>query len=92
MAQTTLKRDRMHVRLDAKAKRTLERAAAYKSVSVSEFVLHNALKAAEQIIGAHETVVLAPADWDAFYAALVKPPKPNKKLATAVRWYDSLRP
>ena len=49
-----LKRDRMHLRLDAKAKRTLERAAAYQETSVSDFVLATAVAAAEKIIDAHE--------------------------------------
>ena len=51
MGQTAgVKRDRMHLRLDAKTKRTLERAAAYEETSVSDFVLANAVAAAERVI------------------------------------------
>ncbi len=81
----TLKRDRVHLRLDARLKQTLERAAAYEATNVSDFVLASAIAAAERVIERHENVTLAPADWDAFYAALIDPPEPNEMLKAAVR-------
>jgi len=84
---TTIKRDRMHLRLDAKTKRKLERAAAYEQTTVTKFVMTNAMAAAERIIEAHEKVTLAPADWDVFYNALIDPPEPNRKLKAAARRY-----
>jgi uncharacterized protein (DUF1778 family) len=86
MAQTAdVKRDRMHLRLDAKSKRKLERAAAYEETSVSDFVLANAMAAAERVIDAREKIVLSSEDWETFYDALIHPPRPNKKLREAVR-------
>lgn len=82
-----LKRDRMHLRLDSETKKTLERAASYQSTSVSEFVLANAVAAAEKVIEAHERMTLPAPDWDLFYDALVNPPKPNAKLKRALRRY-----
>jgi len=82
-----IKKDRMHLRLDAKAKRTLERAAAYEETSVTDFVLANAVAAAERVINAHEKVTLSAKDWDVFYDALVNPPEPNDKLKEAARRY-----
>jgi uncharacterized protein (DUF1778 family) len=82
-----LKRDRMHLRLDAKAKRTLERAAAYQETSVSDFVLATAVAAAEKVIDSHEKVTLSAPDWDDFYDALINPPEPNEKLKEAARRY-----
>jgi uncharacterized protein (DUF1778 family) len=82
--QAGLKRDRMHLRLDAGTKRRLQRAAAYEQTSVSEFVLSNAVSAAERVIGARETVALSGPDWDAFHDALVNPPAPNRVLRKAV--------
>jgi len=82
-----VKRDRMHLRLDAKAKRTLERAAAYQETSVSDFVLATAVAAAEKVIDSHEKVTLSAPDWDAFYDALINPPEPNEKLKEAARRY-----
>jgi len=77
------RRDRMHLRLDATAKRKLERAAAYQATSVTDFVLANAVAAAERVIEAHEKIILSPRDWDVFYEALVNPPEPNEKLRAA---------
>lgn len=88
MAQTAdVKRDRMHLRLDAKTKRKLERAAAYEETSVSDFVLTNAVAAAERVIDSHEKIALSARDWDVFYDALIDPPEPNEKLREAARRY-----
>jgi uncharacterized protein (DUF1778 family) len=81
------KRDRMHLRLNAKSKRKLERAAAYEATSISDFVLGQAVAAAERIIKAHEKITLSAPDWEIFYNALVDPPEPTKKLKAAVRRY-----
>lgn len=88
MNQTAeVKRDRVHLRLDIKSKRKLERAAAYEATSVSDFVLANALAAAERVIDSHEKITLPAADWDIFYDALINPPQPNQKLKEAARRY-----
>ena len=81
------KRDRMHLRLDARTKRKLERAAAYEDTSVGSFVLANAVAAAERVIGAHEKITLSAPDWERFYDALIHPPAPNRALKKAVRRY-----
>jgi uncharacterized protein (DUF1778 family) len=88
MARTVnAKRDRMHLRLDARTKRTLERAAAYEETSVTDFVLENAMAAAERVIDAHEKVTLSIPDWEVFYNALIDPPEPNEILKKAARRY-----
>ena len=45
----TIKRERMHLRLDANTKRKLERAAAYEETSISDFVLGQAIAAADRV-------------------------------------------
>ena len=88
MSQTTeAKRDRMHLRLDAKTKHKLEQAAAYMETSVTDFVLANALEAAERIIDSREKITLSAKDWDVFYDALINPPEPNEALKEAARRY-----
>jgi uncharacterized protein (DUF1778 family) len=88
MGQTAdVKRDRMHLRLDAMTKHKLERAAAYVEKSVTDFVLANAVAAAERVINSHEKITLSPRDWDTFYDALINPPEPNEKLKEAARRY-----
>ena len=81
------KRERIHLRLDARSKRKLERAAAYEETSLSQFVLSNALQAAERVIKAREWITLSAADWDAFHDALLNPPEPNAALRQAARRY-----
>ncbi len=87
LTKASPKRDRMHLRLDSVSKRKLERAAAYTEKTVSEFVLSQALEAADQVLDAHEQHVLTTADWDAFCQALDRPPQPNKALKQGFRWY-----
>jgi uncharacterized protein (DUF1778 family) len=84
MANTdTVKQERMHIRLDALSKQKLERAAAYAHKSLSEFVLGQALHAADEVIQDHETLTLNEADWEVFLDALENPPKPSTKLKRA---------
>ena len=88
MAETAgVKHDRVHLRLDSRSKRKLERAAAYEETTVSRFVLANALAAAERVIEAHEKIVLSATDWDAFHDALLHPPEPNAALRRAADRY-----
>ncbi|HXP74911.1 MAG TPA: DUF1778 domain-containing protein [Stellaceae bacterium] len=87
----TAKRDRMHLRLDLRTKRTLERAAAYEGKSVTDFVLATAIAAAERVVERREKVVLPAADWDLFFRALVSPPPPNRILKAAVRRFRERR-
>ena len=68
------KHERVHLRLDARSKRKLERAAAYEETTVSRFVLHSSVAAAERVIEAREQIVLLATDWDAFHDALLNPP------------------
>ena len=79
----TAKQERMHIRLDTPSKQKLERAAAYAHKSLSEFVLGQALHAADEMIQEHETLMLELADWDVFLDALDNPPEPNVKLRQA---------
>jgi len=89
MANTeTIKQERMHIRLDTPSKQKLERAAAYTHKSLSEFVLGQALHAAEEVIHEHETLKLNEADWEAFLDALESPPKPNAKLKQALAEHE----
>ena len=81
------KHERMHLRLDTRSKRKLERAAAYEETTISRFVLRNAVAAAERVIEARERIVLPATDWDAFHDALLDPPAPNAALKRAAQRY-----
>ena len=88
MAKTAeSKHDRVHLRMDARTKLKLERAAAYEEMTVTRFVLANAVAAAERIIESRERVVLSAMAWEAFHNALINPPTPNAALKKAARHY-----
>jgi len=81
------KDDRLQVRLDAKSKSALQRAASYRHKTVSQFVLATALEEAEKVIRENEAVTLSGPDWKFFLDALTKPPKPNAALRKAFAKY-----
>jgi uncharacterized protein (DUF1778 family) len=89
MLQTAeIKENRLQVRLDARAKSALQRAANYRRKSVSQFVLATALKEAEKVIRENEIVSLSDADWTVFFDALTNPPPPNAALRKAFAKYQ----
>lgn len=91
MAETAgSKRARIYLRLDAEAKRKLERAAAHERTTLGRFVLASAMAAAERIVGGHERIVPSANDWDVFHDALLDPPEPNPALRRAVRRHREL--
>ncbi len=81
------KEDRLQVRLDARSKSVLQRAAGYRHKTVSQFVLATALEEAEKVIRENEVVTLSDPDWTVFYAALIDPPAPNAALRQAFARY-----
>ena len=87
MPRVPTKDDRLHLRVDAAAKRKLLDASAYEHQSVGDFVMSHALSAAERIIEEHQTIALAAPDWEAFYAALEQPPAPTLALRAGFRRY-----
>lgn len=83
MSTATIKENRLHIRCDNQTRQLLDKAAAYAHVSVSEFVLSHALASAEQVVQAHESITLQPADFQAFLAVLDEPAAPNAALSRA---------
>ena len=81
------KDDRLQVRLDARAKNVLQRAASYRHKTVSQFVLGSALDEAEKVIRENEAVTLSAPDWKVFFDALTNPPAPNAALRKAFANY-----
>lgn len=81
---TVLTKDtRLHIRCDQEVRRLLEKAAAYAHMSVSEFVLRQAIEHAQSLVQAHETMTLSQEDFTAFLEALDRPPQPNPALQRA---------
>lgn len=84
-AMATLAKDtRLHIRCDHEMRRLLDKAAGYAHMSVSEFVLRNAVEQAQSVVQAHESVVLSRHDFAAFLGALDTPPQDNPALQRAL--------
>ncbi|MEZ5582857.1 MAG: DUF1778 domain-containing protein [Candidatus Competibacteraceae bacterium] len=79
----TIKQERMHIRLDAPSKTSWSRRRPTRTKSLSEFVLDQALHAADEVIHEHETFKLNEADWQVFLDALENPPRPSARLKRA---------
>ena len=81
MASSTLRTEKLDLRLTPGAKQTLQRAAAAAQRSVTDFVLDSALASAAETLADRQTFQLDPEQWQAFVAALDAPPQTNSRLA-----------
>ena len=81
----TEKMDRIDLRITREQKELLARAAALSGVSMSSFLVNNALDQAKRIVVKSETITLSDRDRDLFYSILKNPPKPNKNLVKLMR-------
>lgn len=86
----TTKDTRLHIRCDQQVRLLLDKAAAYAHMTVSEFVLRNAVDQAQAVLAANESITLSQADFAAFLAALDAPAKPNAALQRAFARHDDL--
>lgn len=89
MGTTTIKKSRLFICCDDRARQLLDQAATYARVSVSEFVLSHAIASAEQVVRAHESITLNPKDFKAFLAELDRPAKPNAALKRAFKRHSA---
>ena len=78
-----LKDSRLNIRCDTYSRQLLDKAAAYNHVSVSKFVLSQALASAQQIVQNHEAITLDVTDFQAFLSALDTPTEMNPALKRA---------
>jgi|ERR1700739_2523222 uncharacterized protein (DUF1778 family) len=76
---------RLGFRVDAKTKKLVEKAAALERRSLTDFCLTALTQATQATISRHETALLSERDREAFFDALLHPPKPNARLKRAFR-------
>jgi uncharacterized protein (DUF1778 family) len=88
MGNTPVKESRLNIRCDSRMRELLDKAATYSHVSVSEFVLSNALASAEKVVQANERITLKPEEFQAFLAALDAAAKPNAALRRAFERHE----
>lgn len=83
MNEPATKASRLHLRCDARTRQLLDKAAGYRHLNLSEFVLSQAVAAAEQIVHEQESITLQAEDFRAFLIALDTPAEPNAALQQA---------
>ncbi len=80
MATSAPRTDRIALRTTKERKSFLERAADERGQNLSEFVLSSAQEKAEMVLADQNRFVISPTQWDAFLAALEKPPIRRNRL------------
>lgn len=87
-SETESKLNRIDLRVNSSQKALLEKAAALKGISLSAYLLSNALEAAQSDITAYQKLVLSDRDRDLFLALFENPPKPNQALTKAMQTFQ----
>ncbi|WP_020397159.1 DUF1778 domain-containing protein [Thiolinea disciformis] len=90
MPNLSLKEDRISLRTPPELKKMLTSAAALSNVSLTDFLLTAARKAAEQVLLDANRISLNHAEWDRFMDLLDHPPKPNTALKNAMQRHQHL--
>ena len=86
------KETRLSIRATSESKDLLEKAARKENKSLSDFVLENALSAAEAIVADDANFSLQKREWKSFMAALDAPPRnipALRKLLTQPGVFDA---
>jgi len=79
--------ERLEARVTAEQKSLIERAAALKGRTVTDFVLTSVQDAARRAIEEHSQLALSIRDSEAFVDALLNPKPVNGRLRDTVRRY-----
>jgi uncharacterized protein (DUF1778 family) len=77
--------ERIEARLHSEQRRRIERAAALKGTSMSDFMVSSADETAKRTIEEHESWTLSGRDREIFVNALLHPPAPNQAMKAAFR-------
>ncbi len=89
MAVST-KDERISIRTPPELKRMLVAAAAVSNISMTDFLLNAARKAAESVLAESRHISLNQQEWDRFMDLLDNPPPPNAALRTAMQRHKQL--
>lgn len=88
---STLKKERIDIRLTDEAKSVIEEAAILSNQSVSQFVISSASERAEEVIEQHRRIVLCEDSWSLVMDAINNPGQPNERMKRAAERLNKLR-
>ncbi|GAA6619310.1 DUF1778 domain-containing protein [Scytonema sp. NUACC26] len=83
------KTTQIEITLSEEQKQTLEKAAAIRCLTLSEYLVELAINAATEEIPEPESIVLSEKDWEIFVSAIENPPELNPRLKAAIQKYKS---
>lgn len=83
--------ERINFRLEKGKKQLIERAAAIKGLSLTDFAVTTLYREASEIVKNDEMLILSDRDRDAFLAALESPPEPSRRLLEDAAAYKAAR-
>jgi uncharacterized protein (DUF1778 family) len=89
--QTAAHTERINIRLEPSKKDLIERAAALRGLTLTQFVILTLCEEAKQVLSNDEILVLSDRDRDAFLKALDNPPAVNQRLRKAAEDYKARR-
>jgi len=84
LRDASVRAERLGFRLDRETKNLIERAARLERRKLTDFCVTALADAARRTIADHETLMLSERDRQAFFDALINPPKPSERLVRAV--------
>lgn len=84
------KQERLEARVTHEQKEVLQQAAALEGISLTDFIIRSAQRAAEQAIRDHSLLVLSARESRDFVQALLNPPAPNAALRAAAEHYKQV--
>jgi uncharacterized protein (DUF1778 family) len=85
MPRLAVENSRIAMRIRPEDKARLMRAGALEQIDLSEFILRNALRAADAVIEQAERITLSERDSLRVMELLENPPRPNARLLAAAR-------
>ena len=85
MASSSIRSEKLDLRISSEAKKTLQAAASSLSRSLSEFVLESALRRAAETLPDRQRFGLGEEEWRSFLAALEARPRPLPRLRKLLR-------
>ncbi len=92
MSTAALKEEQISLRATPELKKLIATAATLSHLSITDFILATARKAAERVIAESETIALNSEERDRLLAMLDNPPPPSEALkAAALRQREYLR-
>ena len=83
------KTERLEARVTAQQKKLIQRAAALDGLSLTDFIVSSAQRAARKTIRTHREIVLSARDSQAFAEAFLNPGQPNAELRDAFARLDA---